>query len=260
MLRVSGWGPFRLPGERQRWNKALEQAEKDMERARGVAAATQDTVLAPEPQVLEGRVMEEVEDAASTAMIAAADTIKAVEQAKDAARSAAKEQAATGDSDQVIDPADHVIDVAAELTRAAPAKRSGKRVPPAKRPAKPVQVRAAAEPRQQQGTVKWFNAEKGFGFVSVDDGGPDIFVHYSVIKPSGAGGVFRRETASASPWRIKPSPWRLKPRPRRARPGGVGALAPSSAGVRRLECGRKSSPGGASPSLRPSAARAAVRQ
>ena len=37
------------------------------------------------------------------------------------------------------------------------------------------------------GTVKWFNAEKGYGFIAPDNGGPDAFVHISAVERSGLG-------------------------------------------------------------------------
>jgi CspA family cold shock protein len=36
-----------------------------------------------------------------------------------------------------------------------------------------------------QGTVKWFNAEKGFGFIAQEGGGDDVFVHFSAIQMQG---------------------------------------------------------------------------
>ena len=39
------------------------------------------------------------------------------------------------------------------------------------------------------GTVKWFNATKGFGFIQPDAGGPDVFVHITAVERSGMGSL-----------------------------------------------------------------------
>jgi len=47
-----------------------------------------------------------------------------------------------------------------------------------------------------QGTVKWFNAEKGFGFITPDGGGQDVFVHFSAITGTGYRSLEENQTVT----------------------------------------------------------------
>ncbi|MGL3104803.1 cold-shock protein [Bradyrhizobium sp. BR 1432] len=49
------------------------------------------------------------------------------------------------------------------------------------------------------GTVKWFNATKGYGFIKPDDGGPDIFVHVSAVEKAGHTGLAEGARISYEP-------------------------------------------------------------
>ena len=48
------------------------------------------------------------------------------------------------------------------------------------------------------GTVKWFNAEKGYGFITPDDSGADVFVHYSEIQSTGYRSLEENQRVSYS--------------------------------------------------------------
>jgi cold shock protein len=52
-----------------------------------------------------------------------------------------------------------------------------------------------------RGTVKWFSEEKGYGFVSPDEGGEDLFVHYSAIEGEGYRSLEEGEKVSYEPTR-----------------------------------------------------------
>jgi CspA family cold shock protein len=64
------------------------------------------------------------------------------------------------------------------------------------------------------GTVKWFNASKGFGFIQPDSGGPDVFVHISAVERAGMSGLNEGQKVSfevkADPRRGKSSAENLK--------------------------------------------------
>ena len=54
-----------------------------------------------------------------------------------------------------------------------------------------------------QGTVKWFNAEKGYGFIAGDEGGDDVFVHFSAIQAEGYRKLTEGQNVS---YEVEPDP------------------------------------------------------
>jgi CspA family cold shock protein len=64
-----------------------------------------------------------------------------------------------------------------------------------------------------EGTVKWFNATKGFGFLTPDDGTPDVFVHFSAIEGSGYRELVEGQRVQFEPERGQKGPQAKSVRP-----------------------------------------------
>ena len=91
------------------------------------------------------------------------------------------------------------------------------------------------------GVVKWFNAEKGYGFITPDDGGKDCFVHFSAIQ----GGGFRKlEEGQKVEFEIGQGQKGPQAENVTALDGGTGGSAPSSGGDRGGREGRGGGGGG----------------
>ena len=64
-----------------------------------------------------------------------------------------------------------------------------------------------------QGTVKWFNAYRGYGFIAPDDGTPDLFIHHSAVKADGDGGLQDDQRVEFTVGRGARGPWAEEVRP-----------------------------------------------
>ncbi len=62
----------------------------------------------------------------------------------------------------------------------------------------------------QYGTVKWFNNQKGFGFITPEDGGKDLFIHYSNIDSNGFRSLEEGQKVQFEPSEGKKGPEALK--------------------------------------------------
>lgn len=71
-----------------------------------------------------------------------------------------------------------------------------------------VQDQPTKENEMATGTVKWFNATKGYGFIQPDDGGADVFVHISAVEKSGMRGLNEGQKIS---YEIQNDPKKGKP-------------------------------------------------
>jgi cold shock protein len=65
----------------------------------------------------------------------------------------------------------------------------------------------ALEKKMATGTVKWFNGQKGFGFIQPNDGGNDVFVHISAVERAGLSSLAEGQRAS---YEVKVDPRRGK--------------------------------------------------
>src|SRR5579884_1771047 len=84
-----------------------------------------------------------------------------------------------------------------QALRAGPAPRSVLRFDPAARPGEGnVLILIMRRTTMAIGTVKWFNSQKGYGFIQPDDGSKDVFVHISAVDRSGMGNLHEGQKLS----------------------------------------------------------------